>query len=161
MIRTGLISASLLLLFVLVFAAGQPTGHANAATTSAGTAADQAKCSDATLKGRYLFAHKGTILPPAFGVTEATPGADAGIHTFNGDGTGTDTVTVRVGAAIVLDNQAIPFTYTVSADCTGHMVVSQGPSFNIYVAPKGESVALIATAPDGNYPSDIDYRVSK
>ena len=45
-------------------------------------------CSLATLKGRYLFAASGTILPPAFGVTEPTPGADAGYHVFNGDGTG-------------------------------------------------------------------------
>lgn len=35
-------------------------------------------CTLKTLKGRYLFADKGTILPPAFGVTAPTPGADAG-----------------------------------------------------------------------------------
>src|SRR6059036_723585 len=46
-------------------------------------------CTLKTLKGRYLFADKGTILPPAFGVTAPTPGSDAGFHLFNGDGTGT------------------------------------------------------------------------
>jgi len=65
-------------------------------------------CTLKTLKGRYLFAASGTLLPPAFGVTEPTPGADAGYHTFNGDGTGTDTVTVRVGSEIVLENFVTP-----------------------------------------------------
>src|SRR5690242_17453087 len=50
------------------------------------------ECTLATLKGRYLFANSGVLLPPAFGVTEATPAADAGFHLFNGDGTGTDIV---------------------------------------------------------------------
>ena len=50
-------------------------------------------CTLKTLKGRYLVAEKGTILPPAFGVTGPTPGANAGFHIFNGDGTGTDIVT--------------------------------------------------------------------
>ena len=61
-------------------------------------------CTLATLKGRYLFATYGTILPPAFGVKEPTPGASVGFHIFNGDGTGTDIVTVRVGSEIVLKN---------------------------------------------------------
>src|SRR5439155_24202002 len=52
-------------------------------------------CTLKTLKGRYLVAEKGTILPPAFGVTVPTPGANAGLHLFNGDRQGTDTVTLR------------------------------------------------------------------
>ena len=50
-------------------------------------------CTLETLKGRYLFAQQAMLLPPAFGITEPTPGADAGFHIFNGDGTGTDIVT--------------------------------------------------------------------
>jgi hypothetical protein len=41
-------------------------------------------CTLETLKGRYLFAHSATLLPPAFGVTEPTPGHAAGFHIFNG-----------------------------------------------------------------------------
>ena len=103
-----------------------------------------------TLKGRYLFAASGTLLPPAFGVTEPTPGADAGYHTFNGDGTGTDTVTVRVGSEIVLENFVTPISYTVNADCTGSYTVPNGPSFDLFIAPNGEAIARIATAPPGN-----------
>src|SRR5437763_13911403 len=49
--------------------------------------------------------------PPAFaefGVTEPTLGADAGFHLFNGDGTGTDSVTFRIGTDIVLQNAPSP-----------------------------------------------------
>src|SRR2546430_248035 len=75
-------------------------------------------CTLKTLKGRYLVADKGTILPPAFGVTGPTPGANAGFHLFNGDGTGTDIVTLRVNGITVLENAVVPISYTVNANCT-------------------------------------------
>jgi hypothetical protein len=116
-------------------------------------------CTLATLKGRYLFAASGPILPPAFGVTESTPGADAGFEIFNGDGTGTATVTLRVNGKTALENFVTPFSYTVNADCTGTSTVPAGPSFDIFIAPNGEAIARIATDP-GNYVSTIDRRVS-
>ena len=121
---------------------------------------DKGTCSLATLKGRYLFASTGTLLPPAFGVTEPTPGADAGYHVFNGDGTGTDIVTVRVGTAIVLDNFVTPTHYTVNANCTGVLSVPNGPSFDLFIAPNGDFLSTISTAPPGNYVSRIEQRVS-
>ena len=117
-------------------------------------------CRLATLKGRYLFASSGTILPPAFGVTEPTPGADAGYHVFNGDGTGTDIVTVRVGTTIALENVVIPTTYTVNPNCTGSLTVPNGPSFDLFIALNGDSLSTISTAPPGNYVSRIEQRVS-
>jgi predicted ester cyclase len=126
-----------------------------------GLAQDEAEqCTLATLKGRYLFANSGTILPPAFGVTEPTPGADAGFHIYNGDGTGTDTVTVRIGSEIILQNEVVPISYTVNADCTGTLTVPDGPIFNLFIAPGGDTVARIAIAPLGNFGSSIDQRVS-
>ena len=118
-------------------------------------------CTLKTLKGRYLVADKGTILPPAFGVTGPTPGANAGFHLFNGDGTGTDIVTLRVNGVTVLQNAVVPISYTVNANCTGtiKVLVPGGPSFDIFIAPDGEAIAIIATDP-GNYVSSIDRRVS-
>ena len=116
-------------------------------------------CTNATLKGRYLFADKGTLYPPAFGVTVPTPAANVGYETFNGDGTGTDVVTFRVGNAIVLQNFASPTIYTVNADCTGTKTVIGGPKFGIFVSPDGSQVATISTDP-GNYVASIDHRVS-
>jgi hypothetical protein len=118
-------------------------------------------CTLATLQGRYLFAESGVLLPPAFGVAAPTQAADAGTHIFNGDGTGTDTVTFRVGSNIVLENAVAPFVYTVAADCTGTIAVLNGPSFDIFIAPDGTEFAEIATAPAGNYPASIVRRVSK
>jgi hypothetical protein len=57
------------------------------------------RCTRATLKGRYLFAGTGPIFPPAFGVTEESVDAAAGIHVFNGDGTGHDYVTRSLSTA--------------------------------------------------------------
>ena len=96
------------------------------------------------------------------GVSEATPGADAGIHTFNGDGTGSDIVTVHVGSQIFLNNVTVPFTYTVNADCTGEyrVQIDNGPAFNLFADPKGDAVAMISTEPPGNYVSGIDRRIA-
>jgi hypothetical protein len=117
-------------------------------------------CNRTTLQGRYLFAESGVLLPPAFGVATPTQGADAGVHILNGDGSGTDTVTFRVGGSVVLENVVSPLTYTVNEDCTGTITVINGPSFDIFVAPDGSGFAAIATAPSGNYPAAIDRRVS-
>ena len=38
--------------------------------------------------------------------------------------------------------------------------VPDGPSFDRFIAPEGEAVATIATAPEGNYVSTIDERVN-
>jgi hypothetical protein len=102
------------------------------------------------------------VLPPAFGVTEPTAGGSAGYHTLNGDGTGTDTVTVRVGTQIVLENVVVPITYKVNPDCTGSYRVNipNGPSFDLFIAPNGEEFATFATAPAGNQLASIDRRVS-
>jgi hypothetical protein len=118
-------------------------------------------CTLKTLKGRYLFAEKGTILPPAFGVTGPTPGVNAGFHLFNGDGTGTDIVTLRVNGVTVLRNLVVPISYTVNADCTGTItvLVPGGPFFDIFIAPNGDAIALVGMDP-GNYASGIVRRVS-
>lgn len=118
-------------------------------------------CTLATLEGRYLFAESGVLLPPAFGVSVPTQAADAGIHTFNGNGTGSDTVTFRIGTSVVLENAVSPIAYTVDANCTGTMTVLNGPSFDIFIAPDGESFSSIATAPAGNYAASIAQRVSR
>jgi hypothetical protein len=118
-------------------------------------------CTLATLEGRYLFAESGVLLPPAFGVTTPTQAADAGVHTFNGNGTGSDTLTFRMGTQVVLENAVSPLAYTVNSNCTGTISVLNGPSFDIFIAPDGDSFASIATAPAGNYATSVIHRVSK
>lgn len=133
------------------------------AQTNLGENHSKPACTLETLKGRYLFAWSGMVLPPAFGVTEPTAGGSAGYHTLNGDGTGTDTVTVRVGTQIVLEKVVVRITYTVNPDCTGSYTadVPNGPSFDLFIAPNGEEFATFATAPAGNQLASIDRRVSR
>ena len=158
---TGRVVTVALLFGLSVF---QPMASSAVQALNPGAGEKASTCTLATLKGRYLFAHSGTILPPAFGVKEPTPGADVGIHIFNGDGTGTDIVTNRVGAGIVLRYSAFPLKYKVNADCTGSYAPDVpgggGPAFDLYIAPNGEEFVIIATAPAGNEVSGIDRRVS-
>ena len=130
-------------------------------TQEAQASATPRVCTLATLQGRYLFAESTVLLPPAFGVAVPTQAADAGFHIFYGDGTGTDIVTFRIGGVIVLENLVSPTVYTVNADCAGTITVSNGPSFDIFIAPDGSQFGSIATAPAGNYPASIVPRVSK
>jgi len=127
----------------------------------AGEEDDGPTCTLKTLKGRYPFASPGLLLPPAFGITELTPSDAAGFHILNGDGTGTDIVTFRLGGVTVVENEVIPLSYTVNADCTGSFTVTNGPSFGLCIAPNGESFAAIATDPPGNQGSHIARRVSR
>jgi hypothetical protein len=80
---------------------------------------------------------------------------------YRGDGTGTDIVTFRLGGVTVLENEVTPITYTVNADCTGSFTVPNGPSFGLFIAPDGESIASIATEPPGNEAADTARRVSR
>ena len=98
-------------------------------------------CTLATLKGRYLFADAGTLAPPAFGVTQPTPAADAGFHIFNGDGTGTDTVTFRIGGAIVLEkSSSLSATRSMRTVRAAITVLGMGHRFGIFIAPDGEAI---------------------
>jgi hypothetical protein len=132
-------------------------------TVAQGSADDKGHgCTLKTLKGRYLFALNSTLLPPAFGVAEPTPSSAAGFHVFNGDGTGMDIVTFRLGGVTVLENSLAPISYAVNSDCTGsYTVLNGGPSFGLFIAPDGESIAAISTDPPGNGGSDISPRVSR
>jgi hypothetical protein len=109
------------------------------------------RCTVKTLKGRYLFAGSGTLFPPAFGVTETSVDSAAGYHIFNGDGTGQDYVTFTVNGVDQHVPSPDPLTYTLNSDCTGtYTVLNGGPSFDIFVSPNGEELAVIATGPPGN-----------
>ena len=110
---------------------------------------DKPTCTLATLKGRYLFGGVTTLLPPALGVTQPSLSSAAGYHIYNGDGTGTDVVTVRNNGETVLENFVTPTSYTINPDCTGTVTVTNGPSFGLFTAPSGEEVVLIDTTPGG------------
>ena len=118
-------------------------------------------CTLATLKGRYLFAISGTLFPPVLRVTQPTPFNAAGFNLFNGDGTGTEPLTLTVGGEIAVQQSVQPFVYTVNPDCTGSYTAVNGASFDLFIAPDGEQFAIVATAPPGFGGSGINRRVSR
>jgi len=120
---------------------------------------DTPTCTLKTLKGRYLFGGIDTQLPPA--VTQQSLLAVAGYHIFNGDGTGTDIVTVSINGEVVLENFVTPINYTVNANCTGTFTVpAAGESFGIFIAPTGEELIVIGTTPGSVSVQGPNRRVS-
>ena len=101
------------------------------------------RCTLATLNGQYLFAASGTLLPPA---SPAIVNSD-GFHIFNGDGTGTDFVTLTVNGIDQHVPSPVAFTYTLNPDCTGTFMVMNGPKSDIFVAVDGSQLSGINTDP--------------
>ena len=104
---------------------------------------DPPTCTEATLKGRYLFGGIATLLDPDAPDPLVKPQllAIAGYHTFNGDGTGTDIVTVTINGVLVRENFVTPITYTVNPDCSGTIaILATGESLSIFIAPDGEEL---------------------
>ena len=110
-------------------------------STTVRAAADEqvsSVCSVGMLRGLYIWTFDGyadlggSLLPKA---------VMQGIR-FNGDGTTFNTFgTVNIGGTIIIDATGGVGTYTVAADCTGTLSITDGPSFNMYVGP-GAKTAL-------------------
>jgi hypothetical protein len=110
-----------------------------------------AKCTLETLKGQYLVAANGMLIPPVplFSIPAGTPPlvtAAAGYSIYNGDGTGTDYVTFTVNGINANVTSPTPTKYTLNPDCTGtKTVLPSGPHFDIFVALDGDGLTAIAT----------------
>ena len=69
---------------------------------------------------------------------------------FNGDGTTFNTFgTVNIGGTIIIDVTGGVGTYTVAADCTGTLSITNGPSFNMYVGPGAQKLWITEIAGAG------------
>ncbi len=125
---------------------------------------DTPTCTKATLKGRYLFGGIATLLDPddPDPLVKQQLLAVAGYHTFNGDGTGTDIVTVTITGVVVRENFVTPITYTVNPDCSGtYTVPVSGESFGLFIAPHGEELMVIGTTPGSVLVQGPNRRVSR
>src|SRR5438552_3118474 len=109
----------------------------------AGAAGDGRVCNVGTARGLYLWTFDGyqnvggNLVPKA--VMQGTR--------FNGDGTTFNEFgTVNIGGFIIIDATGGVGTYTVAADCTGTLSITNGPSFNMYVGPGGQKLTLTQIA---------------
>ena len=106
-------------------------------TSATARAAADRHCSADMLRGLYLWTWDGyqniggNLVPKAI---------MQGLR-FNGDGTTFNPFgTVNIGGFIIIDATGGVGTYTVAADCTGTLSITDGPSFNIYVGPGAQQV---------------------
>ena len=107
-------------------------------------------CSPSTLRGLYLFNASGFNI--VAGV--AQPKAIIEYIRFNGDGTLFVPAATRSVNGIVARSAPGGGSYTAAnalptdSACTGTITFTNGPSFDMFIAPKGEDVWMIQTNPD-------------
>ena len=140
--RRGLCVGGVALILVVVGAAALLT------TVGAGYAKDEdassrAKCSEATLKGRYLFAQNGVEIKG----NDQRPFAIAGYDVFDGNGVVKGVASGNFNGKITR-NEPLPGTYTVKANCTGTFTFTNGTRYDMFIAPDGSKFAFVRTNPE-------------
>ena len=86
------------------------------------------------------------LFPPSGWVTAESLFSRAGYRIFHGDGTGTTIVTESINGVIHAADIHGDLTYTINTDCTGTVkVVRAGATQEIFVAPNGDDMTVIAT----------------
>ena len=104
---------------------------------------DPPRCSVRTLHGRYVFSASGFTI--VAGVT--VPKAIIEVIDFNGDGTlAVPGATRSLNGAIARSLPSVG-SYTVTEDCVGTITLA-GPTFDIFISPRGNQFWLIQTNPD-------------
>jgi hypothetical protein len=103
-----------------------------------------AKCSDATLHGRYLFAFDGFKIK---GSDKVVPFARAGYEVYNGNGKMKGALSGNVDGEIIR-NEPFSATYTVKADCTGTVTYTDGTRYDLFLDPDGTQFTFVQTNPE-------------
>jgi hypothetical protein len=138
--RRGLWAGGVALILLVV------VGAAALTTVGAGYAKDEdasrAKCSEATLKGTYLFAADGVEIKG----NDQLPASYAGYEVFDGNGKVNQVFSANVNGKVTR-NETISGTYTVEADCTGTATYADGTRFDQFVAPDGSQLTFVQTHP--------------
>src|SRR5712672_3205659 len=113
------------------------TAMAPGTSATAQSALDARVCRGGMLRGLYLWTFDGYTDLGGGLVPKAVM---QGLR-FNGDGTTFNPFgTVNIGGTIIIDATGGVGTYTVAADCTGTLSITDGPSFNMYVGPGAQQI---------------------
>ena len=104
-------------------------------------------CSNATLKGTYLFAYDGWQID-ADGVRK--PFAFSGMEIYNGDGTMRGIYSGNIDG-VVLQMVGYTGTSTIHPNCTGEQTFTDDLGVvthnDVFVAPSGDEFAFVQTDP--------------
>jgi hypothetical protein len=133
--RRGLWAACVLQLVGVVGILAVGAGYAKDETA-------EAKCSEATLDGRYLFAADGVEING----NDQLPFAYAGYEVFDGNGKVKQVFSANLNGKITR-NESISGTYTVKADCTSTATYADGTRFDQFMAPDGSELTFVQTHP--------------
>ena len=110
-----------------------------------GVAVADNDCTLKTLRGSYVFAANGYNL--VSGV--AQPKTIVEVIDFNGDGTlSVPAATRSVNGVIARTPPGGTGSYAVDSGCKGTIAFTGGPSFDIFISPKGGMLWMIQTNPD-------------
>jgi hypothetical protein len=104
--------------------------------------ASRAKCSEATLKGTYLFAQDGVDVTG----NDQVPFALAGYEVFDGNGKVNTVFSANLNGKITR-NETLSGTYSVKADCTSTVSYADGTRFDQFIAPDGSQLTFVQTKP--------------
>lgn len=120
----------------------------SAAVLSSASAYAADECSTASVKGHYTYWLQGAD-------AEGKPYAEVGQEHYDGAGN----VTSKVAVAGSGKMEAEKGTYVVNGDCSGTVTYESGSTYNIFVAPGGDSF-VFANA-KGNVQAGENTRVDK
>jgi len=112
-----------------------------------------AKCSEATLDGRYLFAEDGVHIKG----NDQVPFAVAGYEVYNGNGK-VDSVFSSNFNGQVTHKEHASATNTVKADCTGTNTYTDGTRYDLFIAPDGSMFTFVQTKPKSDVASAFNLR---
>jgi len=131
-----IVLSTVAVLMLGVLAAG--AGYANISEDAG------AKCSEATLHGRYLFAFDGFNIK---GNDKVVPFARAGYEVYNGNGKMKGALSGNLDGEITR-NEPFSATYTVKADCTGTVTYTDGTRYDLFLDPDGTQFTFVQTNPE-------------
>jgi hypothetical protein len=135
MTRRGLWAACVVLLIGVVAVLAVGTGFAKDEDA-------EAKCSEATLEGTYLFANDGVEIRG----NNQLPFAVAGREVRDGKGNVKGVASSNFNGE-VFRNEPFSGTYTVNADCTGTNTYTDGTHYDMFIAPDGSGFTVVQTHP--------------
>jgi hypothetical protein len=116
----------------------------------------EARCSEATLDGRYLHAFNGHLTKGK----DQRPFAIAGYQVFDGNGKSKGVSSFSVNGKIT-ENEPFSSTYKVKADCTATQVVEAAitTEYDLFIAPDGSMYTFVQTDP-GTVASGFEPRAT-
>jgi len=104
-----------------------------------------AQCQAQKVNGLYVFSATGYTI--VSGVVQ--PKAIVELIRFNGDGTlSVPGATRSINGIIAQIPPGGTGNYALDADCRGSLAFTGGPSFDIFVSPKGDDLWMIQTNPN-------------